>query len=177
MRVLVAYASRYGATKGIAERIAAALCQQGIEATVEDADRAGDPAGYDAAVIGSSIYMLHWMKQATAFVHRNAKALANHPVWLFSSGPLGTKTKDDQSRDLCETTVPKEIAEFKGTITPREHRIFFGAMDGSKLGFWHKLIYKMPANRDGSVFPQGDFRNWAAIDAWAGSITQTLQAH
>ena len=66
MHVLVAYASRYGATQGIAERIAAALRKQGLTAVVEAAEQAGDPASYDAAVIGSSIYMFHWMKQATA---------------------------------------------------------------------------------------------------------------
>jgi len=176
MRVLVAYASRYGATQGIAERIAATLRRQGLEATVGATGQAGDPAGYDAAVIGSAAYMFHWMKQATEFVRRNSKALATRPVWLFSSGPLGNKAQDAQGRNFCEILEPKEIAEFKGTINPREHRVFFGAMDGSKLGFWHRLIYKLPANRDGALFPNGDFRNWAAIDAWAGSIAQTLKA-
>ncbi|MGO9318061.1 MAG: flavodoxin domain-containing protein [Terracidiphilus sp.] len=175
MRVLVAYASRYGATQGIAERIAATFRLQGVEATVESVLQAGDPAGYDAAVIGSAIYMLHWMKQATKFVRRNSKALANRPVWLFSSGPLGAKAQDAQGRDLCEILEPKEIAEFKGTVKPREHKVFFGGMEPAKLGFWHRLIYKVPANRDGAIFPQGDFRNWAAIDAWAGSIAQALK--
>jgi menaquinone-dependent protoporphyrinogen oxidase len=115
------------------------------------------------------------MKPATKFVRRNSQALANRPVWLFSVGPLGTKTQDAQGRDLCDVLEPKEIAEFKGTVKPREHRVFFGAMDGSKLGFWHRLIYKMPVNRDGALFPNGDFRNWAAIDAWASSIAQALK--
>ncbi|MGD0546993.1 MAG: flavodoxin domain-containing protein [Terracidiphilus sp.] len=176
MRVLIAYASRYGATKGIAERIAATLRQQGLEATVEAAGVTGDPSSYDAAVIGSAAYYFHWMKPAAKFVRRNSVLLASRPVWLFSSGPLGNKTQDDQGRDFCEILEPKEIAEFKGTVKPREHRVFFGAMDGSKLGFWHWLIYKLPANRDGALFPNGDFRNWEKIDAWAGVIAQTLKA-
>jgi menaquinone-dependent protoporphyrinogen oxidase len=176
MRVLIAYASRYGATQGIAERIAATLRRQGLEATVESARQAGDPAGYDVAIIGSAIYMFHWMKPAKNFVQRNSKSLANRPVWLFSSGPLGNKPQNDQGRDLCEILEPKEIAVFKGTVNPREHRVFFGAMDGSKLGFWHRLIYKLPANRDGALFPNGDFRNWDEIDAWASSIAGTLKA-
>jgi len=176
MRVLVAYASRYGATLGIAERIAATLRQQGIEATVECAERAGDPAGYDAAVIGSAEYYVHWMKPATEFVRRNASALASRPVWMFSVGPLGTKEKDDQGRDVRAVLEPKEIAEFRETVKPRDHRVFFGAMDPSKLGFTHRLIYKLPANRDGALFPQGDFRNWAEIETWAGGIAETLKA-
>jgi len=176
MRVLVAYASRYGATQGIAERIAATLRQQGHEAIVEAAEKADDPAAYDAAVIGSAAYMFHWMKAATKFVQGNAGALASRPVWLFSSGPLGTKEKDGQGRNLCEFLEPKEIAEFRTTFKPRDHRVFFGAMDSSKLGFLHRLIYKMPANRDNAMFPQGDFRNWVEIEAWAGSIAQSLTA-
>jgi len=175
MRVLIVYASRYGATQGIAERIAATLRQHGLEATVEAARQAGDPDGYDAAVIGSAAYMFHWMKQATKFVRRNSKALANRPVWLFSSGPLGNKAQDDQGRDFCEVLEPKEIAEFRGAVKPRNHKVFFGALDAGKLGFCHRLVYKLPANRDDALFPQGDFRNWPAIDAWAGSIVQTLK--
>lgn len=176
MHILVAYASRYGATKGIAEHIAAVLQKQGMTATVEAAEQTGDPSAFDAAVIGSAAYMAHWMKPATAFVRHNSKALADRPVWLFSSGPLGTKTQDDQGRDFCEILEPKEITEFKTVIAPREHRVFFGAMSAAKLGFWHRLIYKMPANRNDAILPQGDFRNWAAIDAWANSIAETLKA-
>jgi len=175
MRVLVAYASRYGATQGIAERIAATLRQRGFEVTVEAAQRAGDPAGYDAAVIGSAIYYFRWMKPAVKFVRRNADSLAGRPVWLFSVGPLGTKDKDDQGRDVRAVLEPKEIAEFRQTVKPRDHRVFFGAMDASKLGFLHRLIHKLPANRDNALFPQGDFRNWAEIEAWAGGIAEALK--
>src|SRR5271157_4366127 len=129
MRVLVAYASRYGATQGIAERIAATLRQQGLEVELDSVRQAGNPAVYDAAVIGSAAYYFHWMKPAAKFVRRNSQELASRPLWLFSSGPLGTKTQDAQGRDICETLEPKEIAEFKATVKPREHRVFFGALD------------------------------------------------
>jgi menaquinone-dependent protoporphyrinogen oxidase len=176
MRVLVVYASRYGATQGIAERIADTLRRQGIEATVESAQQAPDPASYDAAVIGSAAYFFRWMKPATEFVRHNADSLAKLPVWLFSSGPLGTKDKDAQGRDLCAVLEPKEIAEFRESVKPRDHRVFFGVMDASKLGFLHRLIYKLPANRDNAMFPQGDFRNWAGIEDWASNIAEALKA-
>ncbi|MFI5248132.1 MAG: flavodoxin domain-containing protein, partial [Nitrospirales bacterium] len=96
MRVLVVYASRYGATQEIAERIAATLREQGLETTVQPARNSNDPAGYDAAVIGSAAYYFHWMKPATEFVRRNSVTLTSRPVWLFSSGPLGTEAKEAQ---------------------------------------------------------------------------------
>lgn len=175
MRVLIVYASRYGSTQGIAERVGAILRQHGMEVTVESVQRARDPADYDALVIGSAAYYFRWMKKATEFVRRNRDVLAERPVWLFSSGPLGTKRTDDQGRDVCEVTVPREIAEFKQSIQPRGHRVFFGALIREKLGFAHRLMLKLPVNRDNAVFPLGDFRDWKAIETWAAGIAGELR--
>lgn len=56
MRILIAYASRYGATLGIAKRIAAALHHHNLAPSLQPAQEASDPAGYDAVVIGSAAY-------------------------------------------------------------------------------------------------------------------------
>ena len=69
---------------------------------------------------------------------------------------------------------PKEIAELTEAINPRDNRIFFGALDGSKLGFAHQMMRKLPAAR--AVFPEGDFRNWKDIEAWANGIAHELEA-
>ncbi len=174
MHIQVVFASHYGATQGIAEHIATALRQRGVETTVQPASQAADPAGFDATVIGSAAYYFHWMKPAAAFVRRHSATLADRPVWLFSSGPLGTKDKDEQGRDLREFLVPKEIAEFRHVLKPRDHRVFFGVIDPGKLNLAHKLLFKLPANRNGALFPVGDFRNWIEIDAWANSIADSL---
>jgi menaquinone-dependent protoporphyrinogen oxidase len=165
MRVLVVYASRYGAT----------LRRQSLDATVQSAKHADDPVGYDAAVIGSAAYYFHWMKPATEFVRRNRDTLTGRPVWLFSSGPLGTEAKDAEGRDVRAATEPKEIAEFRETIRPRDHRVFFGALIPRKLRFSHRLLLKLPANRDNALFPVGDFRDWNDIEAWANSIAEALK--
>ena len=176
MRVLIVHASRYGSTRGIAERIGETLRQHGFETTVKAVRDAGDPAEYDAVVIGSAAYYFRWMKKAAEFVRRHREALSARPVWLFSSGPLGTEAKDAEGRDKREVTVPKEIAEFTESIHPRDHRVFFGALIREKLGFTHRLMLKLPVNRDNAIFPLGDFRNWKEIDAWAGEIAEALKA-
>jgi menaquinone-dependent protoporphyrinogen oxidase len=176
MRVLIVHASRYGATQEIAERIAATLRQHGLEVTIQSAKHADDPAHYDAAIIGSAAYYFHWMKPAAEFVRRNREVLAHLPVWLFSSGPLGTEAKDSQGRDLRTITEPKEIAEFREAIHPLDHRVFFGALHAGRLGLTHRLILKLPVNRNHAIFPEGDFRDWNEIEAWAGNIAQALKA-
>lgn len=172
MSILVAYASKYGATQGIAERLAEKLSAAGQEAEARLVKAVGDPAGYDAYVIGSAAYMGSWLKEATEFVRQNRSILADRPVWLFSSGPLGTEPLDAQGRDLRETAVPKEIAELRETVNPRDHRVFFGALDRGKFGLAHRLVAMMPASR--TLLPEGDFRDWKDIEAWAESIAHEL---
>ena len=174
MRVLVAYASRYGSTQEIAERIAAVLREHHLEATVQPAEDADNPLSYGSVVVGSASYFFHWMKSATNFVRQNQDVLAGKPLWLFSSGPLGTEDKDAQGRDLRAVLEPKEIAEFRETVRPRDHRVFFGALRPNKLGFLHRQLLKLPVNRGDAIFPRGDFRDWSEVETWASGIAEAL---
>lgn len=172
MNVLVAYVTKYGATLGIAERIAERLRVAGLTADVRAAATVHELTGYHAFVIGSAAYMGHWHREAAEFVRNHTAALSNEPVWLFSSGPLGVKATDAQGRDLRVTAAPKEFAEFRQTIHPRGDQVFFGALDLHKLGFRDGLVAKLPASRD--LLPEGDFREWSVIDAWADGIAGEL---
>lgn len=179
MNVLVAYASRHGATQGIAERIAQTLEGNGLEVTLRPVGEADWVDHYDAFVIGSAAYLGGWLDQATAFVRRNRGALAAHPVWLFSSGPVGPDVVDAKGRDPVEAAAPKEFAEFARTIGPRDERVFFGAYDpdappsGMAEGLMHRFMRVMPAARN--ALPAGDYRDWPAIEAWAEGIARELQ--
>jgi len=173
MSVLVAYASRHGATQGIAERIAAALGAAGLEATARPVRDAGDLGGYDAFVVGSAVYMFHWLKDATRFVRANRTLLAARPLWLFSSGPLGTETVDAKGRDVLEVSQAKEVAALVETLHARAHTMFFGAWSqGKPVGLGERFVAVMPAAR--AALPQGDFRDWPLIDAWSAGIADEL---
>ena len=161
MTVLVAYASKHGSTQGIAERIAEQLRQLGKEAEARPVKEVSDRGLYEAFVIGSAIYYGSWLKEATEWVHHHQAVLAQHPVWLFSVGPLGTEVQDAEQQ-------PKEMTEFQQAIRPREQRIFFGALDHSHLSFAERVMVKAVRA------PEGDFRDWEAIDAWAASIAHNL---
>ena len=162
MTVLVAYASKHGSTQEIAERIAEKLRQLGKEAETRSVDEVSDPESYEAFVIGSAIYYGSWLKEATEWVRRNQAVLAARPVWLFSSGPLGTEVKDAEPQ-------PKELADVWETIGPRDQRIFFGALEHSRLSFAERMMVKAVRA------PEGDFRDWQAIEAWAASIARDLR--
>ena len=166
MTVLVAYASKHGSTQGIAERIAEKLQQMGKQAEARSVDEVADPVSYEAFVIGSAIYYGSWLKEATEWVRRHQTILAERPVWLWSCGPLGTEVQEAERQP--SSGQPKEMAEFQQAIAPRDERIFFGALDHHTLSFPERMVAK--ALRA----PEGDFRDWGAIEAWAADIARDL---
>lgn len=175
MSVLVTYATRHGATKGIAERIASRLRVAGFDAEAVSAKDVRNASGYDAYVVGSAAYMTHWLDDARDFVKRNRATLAAHPTWLFSSGPVGTDLVDSKGRDVMVTSEPKEFAEMRATLHPRGEQIFFGAfdIDAPPIGWAERFAQHLPAAAKDAI-PSGDFRDWAAIDEWADGIAADL---
>jgi menaquinone-dependent protoporphyrinogen oxidase len=177
MKVLVAYASRHGSTRGIAERIAERLAQLGLTVDLQPAAGLRSIGEPDACVIGGAAYNGHWLKEAADLVRRNRAQLASRPVWLFSSGPIGTERVDPKGRDVLEVSRPGEFAEFAGTIRPRDMRVFFGAYDpdAEPIGFAERFgarFTKVAAIR--AAIPAGDFRDWPQIEAWADDVAREL---
>jgi len=161
MTVLVTYATKHGSTRGIAEAIATTLADRGIPTEALAVDGVADVGRYDAVVLGSAVYMGRWLKEAIEFARRHREQLAARPLWLFSSGPLGTEVVDAEEQ-------PKELAELRQTLGPRDHRLFDGALTRDALGFGERMIIKAVKA------PEGDFRDWDDIRAWAATIADEL---
>ena len=161
-RILVAVASKHGATAEIAKVIAEVLADAGYEVDLRDVTAGLAVDDYDAIVLGSAVYAGHWMKDARRFVELNEASLIVKPVWLFSSGPIGEPPKPAED--------PVDIADLFRTITAREHVVFSGKLDRAELGFGEKAI--VTALRT----PDGDFRDWDAIRHFAVGIATELDA-
>lgn len=175
MTVLVAYATRHGSTAEIAERLAATLRSEGLAVDARPTHDVRDISDYDAVVIGGAAYMNHWLKEATRFAERHRAELEQRPVWLFSSGPLGTDLVDKQGQDVLEASRPQEFPELTSQLRPRGEKVFFGAWDpdAPPAGLGERLVRLMPAAKE--AIPAGDFRDWPAIDAWAAEIATSLK--
>ena len=166
IQVLVAYATKYGATAEIAEKIGQVLDKAGVRTEVLPADRVGDLSPYTAVVLGSAVYMGRWRKAASAFLKDNEEALAEKLTWLFSSGPTG----EGKTEELMEGWhFPKALQPIADSIQPRDIAIFHGALDANKLSFVGKwMLKKVKA-------PLGDFRDWDAITSWAMAIADEVK--
>ena len=165
-KVLVAYASKYGATAEIAEKIGEVLRQEGLDADVVPANRVSKPEQYQAIVIGSAVYMGGWQKDAVKLLKNNEKLLAERPVWIFSSGPAG---EGDPVQLLQGWRLPKGQQPIIDRIQPRDIAVFHGKLDLNKCSGFEKLVIK------GVKSPVGDFRDWDAISAWAADIAKALK--
>lgn len=175
MDVLVAYATRHGATRGIAERIAARLnAAADLAAVVMPIDEVDDVEQYGAVVVGGATYMFQWARTATRFVRRHQEELARRPVWLFSSGPLGTDLVDEDGTDVRKAARPREFDELHELVEPEDEAVFFGAYDpdAPPIGLAERIVRRLPAARE--ALPAGDFRDWPRIDAWAYGIAARL---
>ncbi len=162
MNVLIAVASKHGATADIADEIARVLTRTGITTETRSCDTVNSLDGFDAAIVGSAVYAGRWRPDAKAFVTNHAAELESIPVWLFSSGPLGDPPKPDD--------IPVEVDDLKALVNARGHRLFAGRLVADHLSLGEKAIVKVVKA------PYGDFRPWDTIDAWAGHIADVLAA-
>ena len=165
--VLIVHASHFGSTREIAERIAMRLHEAGLAVTVAPVDAAPDPADYDAVVVGSAVEAGRWRPAAVEFVRRRAMTLVERPVWLFSSGPLGDRAARAPQPD------PRDLRDLREVVGVRDHQVFGGAFHRATssfddMGFVERTVVRR-------FLPDGDWRDWSVIDAWAATIAQALE--
>ncbi len=162
MKILVTAATRHGSTKEIASLIAGLLEDAGLEADVLEPDDVMSLAGYDAAVIGSGVYMGRWLEPARQVIERCRGDFAGRRVWLFSCGPLGDPAKPDGE--------PADVEALRVATGAIEHRVFPGRLVKSELGFGERVVVA------GVRAPYGDYRPWRDITTWAQGIANGLRS-
>jgi menaquinone-dependent protoporphyrinogen oxidase len=156
-------ASRHGSTYEIAEAITNEIQEAGFMAELREINQNPHLPMYDAAIIGSAVYMGRWLSEANKFLEENQDELVNMPVWLFSSGPLG-----DDLDQIESEQEPYNIEELMVMTRAVGHKIFVGKLDKKQLGLREKLVIRMVKA------PTGDFRDWQMIQEWAAEIVGDL---
>lgn len=161
-RILVTIASKHGSTEEIGKVIGQRLQDQGFVIEIRSIKEAPDPSPYAAVVVGSAVYAGSWMKPAHMYILRNAPQLANRPIWLFSSGPIGTHP-EPQKQEIMH------MNEYIQRTKCVEHKVFNGSIAAEKLSLAEKLVVKA------LKVEYGDYRDWKVINSWAQSIARHLQ--
>lgn len=154
MRLLVAYGSKMGGTKGLAEMLGTELTSLGYEVDIRRGRDVSEVTPYDAVIVGGALYyFISWHKEARGVVKRHLADLRQRPVWLFSSGPL-----DDSA---TEKDIPpiKSVAKLIDRVGARGHVTFGGRLE----------------KKSGDL-PVGDWRSADHVRQWAELLDQELVA-
>jgi menaquinone-dependent protoporphyrinogen oxidase len=161
MNVLVAYATKHGATREIADAIADELRRAGHDARARPVADVTDLEGIDAIVVGSAVYMKRWRRDARRFLHSHRDALAAMPLWVFSSGPCG------ENPDPSWSEPARTIAEVEhlGAV---EHVVFGGRLPLEPDNFVERAMVRDTPEE------ARDQRDWEQIRAWAAGIAAHL---
>jgi menaquinone-dependent protoporphyrinogen oxidase len=156
--VLVAYASKHGTTREVAEFVARRLETHGLAVDVEEAARVGSITRYDAVVVGGGLYMGRWHKDARRLLERHRRDLAGVRLAVFGMGPdeleesKVVESRRQLDRALAETPElePVAVTVFGGALKPETWRFPFTRL------------------------PAFDARDWDEIEEWAEEIAASI---
>jgi menaquinone-dependent protoporphyrinogen oxidase len=157
-RVLVAYATRHGSTREVADELAATLHRQGIAVDVKPAADVDGLDGYAGVVLGCALYTGRVHRDARGFLKTHRRVLAGLPLAVFAMGPRTTEA-DDMARSRAQ--LDRALAAVPD-VEPVSVAIFGGVVDPGRL---HFPFSRMPAS---------DARDRDAIQAWAEEVAGLL---
>lgn len=160
-RVLIAYSSKHGSTAEVAAAIGRRLEQTGFAVDVECAQQVRSIAQYQAVIVGSPLYAGHWPRETMGFLRKHRDELARMPVAAFALGPRGRPGDADWEKAERQLSA---VLRKHPWLRPVSRTIVGGVIDPRKLRF--PFSHMEPC----------DWRDWAAIEAWAESLA-ALRLH
>jgi menaquinone-dependent protoporphyrinogen oxidase len=170
-KVLVAFASKYGSTREVAEAIAAVLCEDGLAADLQSMSKVRNLAPYSAAVLGAPLYIGHWHSDVARFLAKHQETLARKPSAFFTLGPTHLDEKEWQG---VRIQLDQELAKYSWFM-PAANELFGGKYDPAILRFPDSLLAGLPASPLHGLLAS-DVRDWNAIRAWAHRLSEQLGA-
>ncbi|MCL2409092.1 MAG: flavodoxin domain-containing protein [Oscillospiraceae bacterium] len=139
MNTLILYATKHGAVREIAGRIADSIGG----AVLHDLKQGGSPslAGFDCVIIGSSLYAESIRKEAKAFLAKNADALREKKLGLFLSGML-----PDEAEKCFDNNFRKDILQSANAAS-----FLGGIFDPQKAGAFGRILMKAATKQSGYI--------------------------
>ncbi len=158
-RVLVAYATKAGSTAQVAARMGELLSRRGLGVDVRPLAGVTDLAAYQTVILGSAIRTGAVLPEAQAFVEKNQAALQQKPFHLFILCMTLQKDTPENRQQVSAYLDP-----LRAVVRPASEGLFAGMMDPGKLKLYERLIVMA------MQVPNGDYRNWDQIGAWAEGV-------
>lgn len=161
-RVLVAYASKCGATAAAAEYIGRQLCERGCQVDTRRARNVADIGAYQAVILGGAVYMGGLLGEASSFAAKFQADLADTPTALFN---MGLTMKEDSPGNLREALA--YLDPLREYVEPLAVGAFAGRIDLDTL----PPLYRAFAQADTEgILAEGDYRDWDVLRDWVDAL-------
>ncbi len=170
-KILMAFETWSGATRGVAEEIARVLSNDGADVKVvraRDVERIED---YDAVIIGASVHAGQIPRPLKRLVKQNADALAKKPLAYF----VVCFTMNEDTPENRETArgYLKPLEEAAPDAKPVDVGLFAGAaLDEGED--YRRLLPPLKLPVKAMSKSVGDRRDWEAIRTWAAQLGPKL---
>jgi menaquinone-dependent protoporphyrinogen oxidase len=165
--ILVVHASTHGHTRRIAERIAQIMRADGADVSLERADAAPAPMGYDAVVVGASIHAGHHQREIVEWASRHRTGLGMVPTAFFTVC-LTAADDADESRAATRRYLD-EFVEATGW-TPDRATTFAGALQYREYDFMTRLLMRLlmhKGHHPTDTSRDYDYTDWNAVEQFA----------
>ena len=163
MKIAIIYASKHGTTEKVAVSISEKL-KETNDVELFSLNKIANPdiSGFDAAILGSSIYAGQASKKMKTFCQANQSVLLQKKTGLFVCGMHPDKAEQEK--------------ELKDAYSEELHQnaVATGFMGGEflfeKMNFFERLIVKKIAKTKTSVHQI----DWEAVDEFVEKILQNM---
>jgi menaquinone-dependent protoporphyrinogen oxidase len=178
MSFLVAYASTHGHTRRIAERVAAALRDDGIAVDLCDlrAEPAPAPAAYEAVVAGGSVHRGRHQPELVRWARRHAASLALMRSAFFS---VSLVAAEDTAAARTATRAYLEEFEDETGWLPDLRVSFAGALQYREYDFPTRLAMRLLMAHGGhptDIDRDFVYTDWHAVDEFARACARLRSA-
>jgi menaquinone-dependent protoporphyrinogen oxidase len=178
--VLVAYATRDGQTRKVAERIATVLRVRRHVVELVDLGRTPPPtldlSRFQAVLVGSPIRAQGYLRPVVRFVQSHRSELERLPALFFSVG-LAVLSKIGDGRAQTMRIVEKLVAETGWH--PRRIELVAGALPYTRYNFLVRFVMRRISKKEGGDTDTSrdyEYTDWGAVDRFAMEFVDEISA-
>jgi menaquinone-dependent protoporphyrinogen oxidase len=182
LKTLIAYGTRYGATKGISEEIAKLLQEEKFDVKVVNAqeEKVKDISEYELVAVGSGVACGRWVNEAEDFLKKFKKEFENRKLALFVASVEPIAVREGNTEEVAKmrkSALEDRVSKYG--LKPISIGSFGGIIDFNRMGFLTRkgmeAAFKSPLQKHGfkATAPSSyDLRDWNEIRNWAKELAK-----
>lgn len=159
---LIAYSSKAGSTKEIAQYMASTLQSAGYNAVAEELSKVKSLSAYGGIIIGAPVYVGNWHKEAKQFVKEHAASIKAIPHAIFM---VGMRIHDASKK----SEIDQILATERSLLSIIDEGRFAGKLDYKKLNWFSRSMCKIMGAKE------EDKRDWEKIKLWSIQMAQGFE--